>query len=82
MSPLAKLDLNSVTEEDLVRLAGMDRQSAHDFCEFRETHGLRSWGDVEVPAGLDHEMIQRLRILFALHGEDAPEPADTSPPVV
>jgi hypothetical protein len=71
-NPSAKLDLASMTEEDLMRLAGMDRASAHDFCGFRETHGLRHWGDVEVPASVGFEMIPRLRALFLLHGEEPP----------
>jgi DNA uptake protein ComE-like DNA-binding protein len=78
MSAVAKLDLDSVTEEELVRLAGMDPASAHDFVEFRETHGLRHWGDVGVPAAVDEVMLQRLEALFTLHGEEPP-PVDHTP---
>jgi hypothetical protein len=72
VNKVVKLDLSSVTEEDLMRLAGMDHPTAHDFCEFRETHGLRHWGDVEVPASVDFEMTRRLRALFSLHGSEPP----------
>lgn len=56
------IDLNTVSLDDLVRLAGMSRHRAELLVDYRGEHGLfRTWDDVKSVPGFSQKFIEQLK---------------------
>lgn len=62
LPPQDRMDLNTVTKEDLVRVAGVGEAAAQAILSYREVHGgFLTVDELEQVPGIADSQIQRLR---------------------